>query len=106
VQRHYALIVMAWEGALAVVPPECDGLVVSSEFPVFEIDQSKALPETLDVYFRTPFIWPILAGTSSGTNVRRRRLNPKDFLAFEMPLPSMSTQRRLREVKARVDALK
>src|SRR5690606_13715978 len=25
---------MAWEGALAVVPPECDGLVVSTEYPV------------------------------------------------------------------------
>jgi type I restriction enzyme, S subunit len=27
---------MAWEGALGVVPPECEGCVVSTEFPVFE----------------------------------------------------------------------
>ncbi len=51
---------MAWEGALGVVPSECDGLVVSPEFPVFEIDQSLVLPETLDVYFRTPSVWPCL----------------------------------------------
>ncbi|HET8628264.1 MAG TPA: restriction endonuclease subunit S, partial [Thermomicrobiales bacterium] len=31
---------MAWEGALAIVPAECDGLVVSTEFPVFEVDES------------------------------------------------------------------
>lgn len=97
---------MAWEGALAVVPPECDGLVVSTEFPVFEVDQSRVLPETLDVYFRTPEVWPVLSGTSTGTNVRRRRLNPNDFLAFEFPLPSMLVQCRLRDVKAKVDALK
>lgn len=97
---------MAWEGALGVVPPECDALVVSTEFPVFEIDESRVLPETLDVYFRTPSVWPILAGTSTGTNVRRRRLNPGDFLNFKMPLPTMSAQLRLRQVKAKLDSIK
>ncbi|HEV2177399.1 MAG TPA: restriction endonuclease subunit S [Terriglobia bacterium] len=97
---------MAWEGALGVVPPECEGLVVSSEFPVFEIDTALALPETLDVYFRTPSVWPTLAGASTGTNVRRRRLNPANFLEFEMPLPPMNSQRKLSEIKRRVDAMK
>ena len=67
---------MAWEGALGVVPADCDGLMVSTEFPVFEVDESRVFPEVLDVYFRTPSIWPALAGASTGTNVRRRRLNP------------------------------
>ena len=97
---------MAWEGALGVVPLECDSLVVSPEFPVFEIDESQVLWETLDVYFRTPSVWPLLSGASTGTNVRRRRLNPADFLAFEIPLPPMPTQRQLRQIKARVDTLK
>ena len=97
---------MAWEGALAVVPPECDGLVVSTEFPVFEIDQEKVLPEVLDVYFRNPSVWPKLSGASTGTNVRRRRLNPSDFLTYRMPLPPMWTQLRLREVYRRVKEIK
>jgi len=97
---------MAWEGALGVVPPECDGLFVSPEFPVFDVDQSKVLPETLDTYFRTPSVWPSLGGASTGTNVRRRRLNPEDFLRLEIPLPSMRSQLRLREVKATVGAAK
>lgn len=89
---------MAWEGALGVVPPECDGCVVSTEFPVFEINTDRVLPEVLDVHFRNPSIWPELAGESTGTNVRRRRLNPQDFLRYKMPLPSMQTQLRLRSV--------
>ncbi|MBS1808372.1 MAG: restriction endonuclease subunit S [Acidobacteria bacterium] len=97
---------MAWEGALGIVPAECDELVVSTEFPVFTVDESRVLPETLDVYFRTPSVWPVLAGESTGTNVRRRRLNPTDFLNFKMPLPSMAAQLRLREVKHKIDAIK
>ena len=89
---------MAWEGALSVVPHECDGCVVSTEFPVFEVLEEKVLPEVLDTYFKTPSVWPTLAGASTGTNVRRRRLNPKDFLTHKMPLPSKPTQQRLRHV--------
>lgn len=97
---------MAWEGALAVVPPECEGCVVSTEFPVFEVMEARVLPEVLDTYFRNPVVWPGIAGASTGTNVRRRRLNPKDFLNYKMPLPSRATQERLRKVRRKVDALK
>lgn len=97
---------MAWEGALGVVPPECDGCVVSTEFPVFEVNQDRVFHEVLDTYFRTPWVWPEIAGESTGTNVRRRRLNPKDFLDYRMPLPSRETQMTLRRVRAEVDALK
>lgn len=96
---------MAWEGAFAIVPSEYDGLVVSPEFPVFEIDQQRVLPETLEVYFHIPSVWSAVSGASTGTNVRRRRLNPADFLAFEIPLPPMRTQKRLREVKAQLDQI-
>lgn len=97
---------MAWEGALGIVPPECDGLVVSPEFPVFELDQSRILPEVLDVYFHTPSVWPTLSGASTGTIVRRRRLNPANFLELKIPLPSMQIQQQLRDIKTRVDAIK
>jgi type I restriction enzyme, S subunit len=97
---------MAWEGALGIVPPECDGCFVSPEFPIFEVDESRELPETLDVYVRTPAIWPQLAGASTGTNVRRRRLNPAEFLAHQMPLPPMPVQKKLREVRSGTTALR
>src|SRR5262245_60697784 len=34
----------AWEGALAIVPPELNAYFVSQEFPTFDIDSNIALP--------------------------------------------------------------
>jgi type I restriction enzyme S subunit len=96
---------MAWEGALAVVPEECDGLVVSPEFPVFAIKEDRVFPEVLDVYFRSPSVWPSLSGASTGTNVRRKRLNPKDFLNYEFPLPTRQAQIALRSVRRQMSEL-
>ncbi len=90
---------MAWEGALAVVPDECDGLFVSPEFPVFTVNEERVLPEVLDVYFRSPAVWPLLSGASTGTNVRRKRLNPSDFLAYKFPLPSRKSQLVLQQIR-------
>ena len=97
---------MAWEGAFGVVPKECDGCVVSTEFPVFEVNSDRVFPEVLDTYFCTPSVWPEVAGESTGTNVRRRRLNPQDFLNFKMPLPSRETQLMFMKIRAAMDELK
>lgn len=97
---------MAWEGALGVVPPACDGMVVSPEFPVFGINTDEVLPEILDIYFRSPEVWPALAELSGGTNVRRRRLQPSAFLRYQMPVPPMATQLKVREAFRRTQALK
>ncbi|MEI6177644.1 MAG: restriction endonuclease subunit S, partial [Verrucomicrobiota bacterium] len=96
---------MAWEGALGVVPEECDGMVVSTEFPVFEVQADRVFPEVLDIHFKNPAIWPELSGSSTGTNVRRRRLNPSDFLKYQFPLPRRSVQETVRKVKAEVNAM-
>lgn len=96
---------MAWEGAFGVVPSSCAGCVVSTEFPVFEILAERVLPEVLDVYFRDPAVWPAISGSSIGTNVRRRRLNPQDFLRWKLPVPSRRTQQCLRELVISADAV-
>jgi type I restriction enzyme S subunit len=89
---------MAWEGALGVVPPDCDGCHVSPEFPVFTIDESKVLPEILDIHFKTPAVWKDLAAISTGTNLRRRRLNPNTFLGYHFPLPPMEVQQHVKAI--------
>jgi type I restriction enzyme, S subunit len=96
---------MAWEGAFGVVPANCHGCVVSTEFPVFEIDQRRVLPEVVDTYYGTPSVWEKISGASPGTNVRRRRLNPKAFLRHAMPLPEMAAQLRLQVVKRKSDMI-
>jgi type I restriction enzyme S subunit len=83
---------MAWEGALGVVPAECDGLVVSPEFPVFEIDAEIVRPVVVDTFFRDPRTLPMLRSASSGTNMRRRRIQPGRFLELKMPIPSDEEQ--------------
>jgi type I restriction enzyme, S subunit len=93
---------MAWEGAFAVVEPMYDGLVVSTEFPVFEIDSRKVLPEVVDVHFRSAGTWPRLGELSTGTNARRRRLHPERFLTYQFPLLPMEKQILLRELIQRV----
>lgn len=97
---------MAWEGALGVVPPECSDRVVSPEFPVFSVDAEVVLPEILDIYFRTPAVWPELAALSGGTNVRRRRLQPSAFLRYEIPVPPLSVQRKIRDLHRHTTDLK
>jgi type I restriction enzyme S subunit len=97
---------MAWEGALGMVPEQCDGLYVSPEFPVFEVRQDRVFPEVLDTYFRTPSVWPDLAGVSTGTNVRRRRLHPRAFLQYKFPLPSMKVQRQFCKVRRSIKLVK
>ncbi len=97
---------MAWEGALGTVPMECDGLVVSPEFPVFEVDKQEVLPEVLDMYFRSATVWPRVAEFSTGTNVRRRRLHPAAFLRFEMPLPGKDVQKKVREIWRRAQLIR
>ncbi len=83
---------MAWEGALGVVPPDCDGHVVSPEFPVFEIDSGTVHPVVVDTFFRDPRVLPMLRSASSGTNMRRRRIQPSRFLDLKIPIPSLPEQ--------------
>lgn len=80
-------------------------MVVSPEFPVFTVNTDEVMPEVLDIYFRTPSIWPELSALSGGTNLRRRRLQPRTFLDYEMPVPSMAIQRKMGELNKRARAL-
>jgi len=93
---------MAWEGALGIVPHNCDGCYVSPEFPVFSVDESKVLPEILDIHFKSPTVWRDLAAISTGTNLRRRRLNPNAFLGYAFPLPPMGVQEHVKAIANRV----
>jgi len=89
---------MAWEGAFGIVPKSLAGRVVSPEFMIFRAIEEKVLPEVIDTYFRSPFCLQDVRARSTGSNQRRRRLNPKEFLKIKMPLTTMKRQFELREV--------
>jgi len=72
---------------------------------VFEVNTDRVLPEVLDIHFRSPSVWPVLSGASTGTNVRRRRLNPKAFLAYRFPLPPMEIQHRCQSILRKLNSV-
>ncbi|MBD2206883.1 restriction endonuclease subunit S [Calothrix sp. FACHB-1219] len=99
--RHRDFIypkLMAWEGAFGMVPEEFDGFVVSPEFVVFRTKDDIICPEVLDTYFRSPICLEDVRNASTGSNKRRRRLNPQAFLKLKMPVPPHDVQEQLKKV--------
>ena len=81
-------------GAIALVPPEFDGAIVTHDFPVFNIDSKQILPEYLLLVLCHPLMLQRMAASASGSTGRRRLSIPR-FLATRIPLPLISEQRRL-----------
>lgn len=95
---------MAWEGAFAVVPSSLSRRFVTPEFCSFEADWS-----ALDIRFLEHLVSHAdfrerVAGGSSGTNVRRRRIYPSQILDLVIPLPDIAEQRRIATRLDRIEA--
>jgi type I restriction enzyme S subunit len=95
----------AWEGAVAVVPHEFDGFVVSQEYPTFDINRDRAEPTYLGWLCRWDRFWESLLTQSKGVGARRDRVHPDRLLAVRVPVPSLDEQRRLGSVGQRVHEL-
>jgi type I restriction enzyme S subunit len=91
----------ARHGAFGLVPPELEGAIVSNDFPLFDIDASKAVPEYLYWLSRTHDFVDLCKRASEGTT-NRVRLKLDRFLAAEIPLPPIDEQRR---IVAHIDAI-
>lgn len=85
----------AFEGAFALVPLAGEGRFVSNEFPTFEVDRARVYPEFIELLLQRPAAWQELSSGSQGIGARRERLQPADFLEFEVELPSLEAQRRI-----------
>ena len=84
----------AWKASFAVVPPEHEGHFVSSEFPQFIMDPHRILPEYLYLFFMLDSTVAAVNAASVGSAaVSRNRFKEEEFVAFEIPLPPLETQR-------------
>lgn len=92
-----------WEGALALSSKEFKGKYVSSQFPTFLVDESKADRDFIGFFLKQKKVWQLLFARGKGMGSRRRTLNPDSLLGIEIPLPPLSEQRR---IAARLQALK
>ena len=81
----------ARHGAFGIVPAELDGAVVSNDFPAFNVDPDKALPEFVAWVARTGWFIAICKSASEGST-NRVRLKESRFLAQAIPLPTTTEQ--------------
>ena len=84
-----------WEGALAVVPPEFDKYNMSYEFPSFTVVESRADVSYVGHLARWPRLHESLRDKGTGMGSRRQRINPGRLLSTTIPLPDLTTQRRI-----------
>lgn len=82
----------ARHGAFGIVPPELDGAVVSNDFPAFNVDPAKSLPEYVAWVARTAWFIAICKSASEGST-NRVRLKESRFLRQSIPLPNTAEQR-------------
>ncbi len=84
-----------WEGALARVTENFEGLFLSPVFPTF-----RANPNELDIryfewYCRQSKVWDELRRKSRGIGARRESISAEKFLSLEIPLPPLEEQHRI-----------
>jgi type I restriction enzyme S subunit len=93
--------IWARHGSSGIVGDELDGCFVTTDFPTFEIDTSQVERRWLAYLFRTETFWKDCEAKSRGTS-GRQRIDPKEYLEIEIPLPPLAEQQR---IVARIDAL-
>ena len=84
-----------WEGSVAVVPPDFEGLCVSSEFPTFEFDERCVVPGYFSHLVGWQGLHDMMAASTSGLGQRRQRVQVEDFLSIRVPLPDVEEQYRV-----------
>lgn len=84
----------ARNGAVGLVPPELDGAVVSNDFPAFDTDEERLLPEFLGWLSRTRTFVERCRAVSEGTT-NRVRLKEDKFYEIDIPLPPLDEQQQI-----------
>lgn len=103
--------VKGWEGAIAKVEEDFEGLFLSPICPTFDlISEQKADIHFIDWFLKQEFVWQKLLADSKGIGARRNSISEKQFLNLEIPLPSLSEQKRiagrLAALKGKIDAVR
>ena len=84
----------ARNGAFGVIPEDLEGAIVTNDFPVFDVDTTKILPQFMVLISTTPQFVEFARKCSSGTT-NRKRIDIDAFLQQAIPLPSLEVQKRI-----------
>ena len=93
--------IWARNGSVAVVTPALAGCFGSGEFPMFEPKPDSLESRWVHWLTKTRNFWEQCDEKSHGTS-GKNRIKPEQFLKIEIPLPSLSEQRR---IVARIEEL-
>lgn len=84
----------ARNGAYGIVPSELEGAIVTNDFPVFDVDFKKIIPQFLVLVSTTNKFVEFARKCSSGTT-NRKRIDIDAFLNQQIPLPSIDEQEKI-----------
>ncbi len=84
----------ARNGAFGVIGPDLDGAVVTADFPVFDVDKERILPDYLALFSTTTSFVRFAKSCSRGTT-NRQRIDVNLFLSQRIPLPTLEEQHTL-----------
>lgn len=94
----------AWKGSFGLVGHDLAGTFVSNEFPLFDCDRTRLLPEFLNLHFGQQSVWSNVERVSTGTTASRSRWKEAQFNNYRLILPSTGEQRRIIDVMEAIDA--
>jgi len=96
-------ITFAWEGAIAFVPKDHDGYLVSHRFPTYRLKESEVDADFLRYMVTQPRFIFTLGLISPGGAGRNRVMSKRDFLEIELSVPSLEEQRKIGKILKLVD---
>lgn len=95
-----------WEGAIAVCEKDLAGWFVSPEYRTFRCIPEESLPGYMSALVRTEWFWSKLLNATRGVGARRERTRPEQFLAIELPMPTVELQKKGEAAFAQLNSIK
>lgn len=97
--------VKGWEGAIALVPEDFDGLFLSPQYPTFKAKDGVNIKYIVE-YCKHPKVWQELLHKSKGIGARRNSISVGAFLSLEIPLPDIDIQNKIVNALQKLTKLK
>jgi type I restriction enzyme M protein len=90
-----------WKGCISIVPSDFDGALVTNEFPIYEIVDSRLSPDFLQCLLRSRYYQRAFRAITTGHS-NRRRTQAADFEMLEIAFPTErpEQERLVREISA------
>src|SRR5690606_30209026 len=88
--------VKGWEGAIALITDEYEGLFLSPQYPTFSlINENETDIKFVEFFLMQKQVWKDLLSKSVGIGARRNSISENRFLSLSIPIPPLSIQQNI-----------